>query len=94
MNPFLDHKNSYMISYNFANLVIMCLSKYNWDFGTNEINSLCEISSKVMYFEVMNSIFPCTTTYLLINRNYRLRPIKYDFKVKIQSKYLRSCLFQ
>ena len=48
MNPFLDHKNSYMISYNFANLVIMCLSKYNLDFGTNEINSSCDISSKVL----------------------------------------------
>ena len=48
MNPFLDHKNSYMISYNFANLVIMCLSKYNLDFGTNEINSSCDISNKVM----------------------------------------------
>ena len=66
MNPFLDHKNSYMISYNFANLVIMCLSKYNLDFGTNEINSSCDISSKVMcdrnIFEIMNSLFQCITT--------------------------------
>lgn len=47
MNTFLDHKNSYMISYNFADLVIMWLSKYNLDFGTNEINSSCDISSRI-----------------------------------------------
>ena len=57
MNPFLDHKNSYMISYNFADLVIMWLSKYNLDFGTNEINSSCDISSKAMCDRKINRIY-------------------------------------
>lgn len=57
MNPFLDHKNSYMISYNFADLVIMWLSKYNLDFGTNEINSSCVNRIYLRNYEFVISMY-------------------------------------